>query len=135
MVIRIANLDKCIKKFGDISGIDLMPEITEATIKVQRMAKDLAPVGTPESTGIPGYVGGTLMRSIHRKMYPKYQSGIVYTTLEYASYVEFGTVNKDGSVRMYGQPYMIPALDKNRAGINVSMKDYIRKQLKEKTHG
>lgn len=124
MVIRIANLDKCIKKFGDISGIDLMPEITEATIKVQRTAKDLVPIDT-----------GALQKSIHRKTYKKYQSGIVYTTLEYASYVEFGTVNKDGSVRMYGQPYMIPALDKNRAGINVSMKDYIRKQLKEKTHG
>lgn len=32
--------------------------------KMERYAKALCPVGTPESTGIPGYRGGTLRNSI-----------------------------------------------------------------------
>ena len=32
--------------------------------KAETYAKELAPVGTPESTGIPGYHGGTLRNSI-----------------------------------------------------------------------
>ena len=32
--------------------------------KMERYAKMLCPVGTPESTGIPGYMGGTLRNSI-----------------------------------------------------------------------
>lgn len=93
-----------------------MPEITEATAKVQRTAKDLAPYDT-----------GDLYRSIHRKMYPKQQSGVVYTTLEYAPYQEFGTS------KMQPQPFMIPAMNINRAGINQSMKKYLKEQLKSKS--
>lgn len=115
MVIKIINLDKCIAKFGNIAGIDLMPEILEATRKVQQSAKDLAPFDT-----------GALKGSIKRKMYPKEQSGVVYTVLEYAPYQEFGTR------RMKAQPFMIPAMNMNRAGINQSMKKYIKDQLKAK---
>lgn len=50
--------------------------------------KDATPVGTPESTGIKGYKGGTLRRSITRKV----QKGslIIGTGVKYAPYVEFG---------------------------------------------
>ena len=115
MVIKVINLDKCIKKFGDISGIDLMPEITEAVRKVQRTARDIVPVDT-----------GELQRSIRTKLYPKQNSGIVYTLLEYAPYIEFGTR------KMVAQPFLIPAMNNNRAGINQSLKKYIKEQLKSK---
>ncbi len=115
MVIKIINLDKCIAKFGNIAGIDLMPEIREATRKVQQSAKDLAPVDT-----------GALRNSIKTKMYPDQQAGVVYTTLEYAPYQEFGTR------RMKAQPFMTPAMNMNRAGINQSMKKYIKEQLRNK---
>lgn len=126
MLIKIVNLDKCIKKFGDLKGINLMPEIKEGARKVQRTAKDLAPVGTPESTGIKGYVGGTLKKSISMKSYPKQQSAIVYTIVDYAPYQEFGTS------KMEAQPFLIPAMNINRIGINQSMQKYIRDYLKDK---
>ena len=91
-----------------------MPEIIEATRKVQRTAKDLAPVDT-----------GVLKGSIRTKKYPKEQSGVVYTTVEYAPYQEFGTS------RMSAQPFMIPAMNINRAGINQSMKKYLKEQLRK----
>lgn len=114
MVIKILNLDKCIKKFEGYEKIDLMPVIKESARKVQRSARDTAPVDS-----------GDLKRSIKTKHYPKQQSSVVYTTLEYASYVEFGTS------KMAAQPYMRPALNRHRAGINQSIKKYLREQLRK----
>ena len=64
-------------------------------------AQDKCPVGTPESTGIPGYQGGTLRGSITHEV----SGGSVYigTNVEYAPYVELGT-------RCMGpRPYLRPA--------------------------
>lgn len=54
-------------------------------------AKRLCPVGTPESTGIPGYQGGTLRNSITHQVASN--EGVVYigTNIKYAVYVECGT--------------------------------------------
>jgi HK97 gp10 family phage protein len=113
MVIKVLNLKSLIGKFGDISDIDLMPEIKVATRKVQATAKQLAPVDT-----------GALKASIHRKLYPKQQTGVVYTTLEYAPYQEFGTRF------MKGKPFMLPAINRNRLGIQRSLEAYIRNKVR-----
>ena len=49
-----------------ISAKDLAIEAALEIIggKMEKYAKALCPVGTPESTGIPGYMGGTLRNSI-----------------------------------------------------------------------
>lgn len=136
MVIKIINLQKAIDKFGDISDIDLMPEIKEATYKVKTAAKDLSPVDT-----------GALKGSIRHKLYPKQQAGVVYTTLEYAPHQEFGytrkvskgdkimvygkwrTATKDFTVVYSGKPFMRPAMNMHRAGIQQSLKKYIKQEL------
>lgn len=57
--------------------------------KVEGYAKKLCPVGTPESTGIKGYRGGTLRNSItHRTEKDVVAVG---SNVEYAPYVELGT--------------------------------------------
>lgn len=53
-------------------------------------AKDECPVGTPESTGIPGYVGGTLRNSISNEVVESEQAVYIGTNVEYAPYVEYG---------------------------------------------
>lgn len=133
MVIKVLNLDKCIKEFGDISGVDFTPEIVEGTRKVQRTARDLAPVyPSPKVRGRidPHRVGGTLKASIHAKVVDRGKptvTGIVYTLTDYAIYQEFGTVFQEGT------PFLRPAMNKNRAGIQQSMKKYLREQLRAKT--
>lgn len=126
MLIKIINLKKTIEKFGDISNIDLTPEIVEATRKVQRKARDLAPVDT-----------GALKASIKTKIRNRGKSnvtGIVYTTLEYAPYQEFGTLTKGGNIRMLGQPFMTPAILQERLGIQQSLKKYIKEQLRNEAN-
>lgn len=64
-------------------------------------AKKACPVGTPESTGVPGYQGGTLRDSITHEV--SGDSVYVGTNVEYAPYVELGTW------RMQAQPFLRPA--------------------------
>lgn len=54
-------------------------------------AKDLCPVGTLESTGITGYIGGTLRNSISHKIDPSALVVYIGTNVDYAPYVEMGT--------------------------------------------
>lgn len=54
-------------------------------------AADKAPVGTPESTGIPGYIGGTLKNSISHAVVSSEKAVYIGTNVEYAPYQEFGT--------------------------------------------
>lgn len=123
-------------KFEDNSAevIRLMAQANEKGLKAIGMqaesyAKKLAPVGTPESTGIEGYSGGLLRNSITHALtgesaaiqsysntsgdrkgsYSGTAPGggmAVYigSNVEYAPYVELGTD------KMKAQPYIRPAI-------------------------
>lgn len=115
MVVQVIDLDKLIRKFGDISDINIMPVIAESTRVVQREARDWAPVKT-----------GILRASIKTKLFPRQLSGLVFTTTEYAPYVEFGTRY------MKAQPFMQPAINRNRDMINKKMSKYIKSEIKKR---
>lgn len=71
-------------------------------LTAERYAKLACPVGTPESTGKKGYMGGTLRNSIshtHDK-----NTAYIGTNVEYAPYVEMGTK------KMAARPYLKPAI-------------------------
>lgn len=57
--------------------------------KARTYATALCPVGTPESTGIKGYRGGTLKQSITAESDKEHM--IIGSNVEYAPYVELGT--------------------------------------------
>lgn len=63
--------------------------LTIIGLKLEKYAKALCPVGTPESTGIKGYRGGTLRNSITYEV--QEDTVAVGTNVEYAPYVELGT--------------------------------------------
>ena len=129
MDIQILDLAKYIKKLDALGNIDITPEIAEATLKVQRSAKDFAPVyPSPKVKGRidPHHIGGTLRASIHSKVYHRGKSsvtGIISTPVEYAPHQEFGTVFQSGT------PFMRPAMNTNRLGIISSLKKYLRGEM------
>lgn len=57
--------------------------------RAETYAKKLCPVGTPESTGIKGYRGGTLRNSITHDV--DGDEMLLGSNVEYAPYVELGT--------------------------------------------
>ena len=74
-----------------ISGVKLATAQALVTIglKLEKYAKALCPVGTPESTGIKGYRGGTLRNSITYEVQD--DTVTVGSNVESAPYVELGT--------------------------------------------
>lgn len=75
--------------------------------KAETYAKELAPVGTPESTGIPGYHGGTLRNSITHEQWDE-KTEVIASAVKYAPFVEFGTY------KMNARPFMRPAAENHR---------------------
>lgn len=63
--------------------------LTMIGLKVEKYAKALCPVGTPESTGKAGYMGGTLRNSITFEV--EDDTLTAGSNVEYAPYVELGT--------------------------------------------
>jgi len=72
---------------------------------LEQKAKELCPVGSPETTHKPGYVGGTLRRSISTELTDNGFTSETEPHTEYAAYVEYGTRY------MNAQPYMRPAFE------------------------
>lgn len=77
--VQVEGLDKVLAKLDEVaSGEDIIQRLGIACALVERAAKELAPKDN-----------GELRRSITSKV--EGTQGIVFTTLEYAPYVEFGT--------------------------------------------
>ena len=130
MAVRIEGADALISKLENIaSGKNLEKAMGKACATVERAAKQKAPKDT-----------GALRRSIESKVESNGDEvqGIVFTPLEYAPYVEYGTglfaengngrkdvpwLYKDDEGKthitsgQHPQPYMRPALNENRKEI------------------
>lgn len=86
---------------------EVAKDLTRRALQVHRMAANLAPVGTPESTGKKGYRGGRLHSHIAWEIGTDEQGllAVVGTNVEYAPYVELGTY------KMTARPFLLPALE------------------------
>lgn len=128
MVIGFTNLAECLTKYENVKDIDLTPTIKESTILVQGSAKQLAPNNTGFTpSGKKSHSKGALKGSIRARMEKRYggPAGIISTNLEYAPYVEFGTV------KMKAQPYLRPAEELNRKTVIENTKTFMESKLKE----
>jgi HK97 gp10 family phage protein len=117
MVVKVLNLDKCLRKFGDISRVDLSKPIMEGVRRIQADAKRLAPVDT-----------GYLRESIHVMPlgFSGYRfGGKVYDTVEYAPHQEYGTV------KMRARPFMRPAYNRQRKWIIERCKSVLKSHSKK----
>ena len=124
--IKFEGLDKIIDKIEDFDDVrEMTSAMQQACNLVESAAKDKAPKDT-----------GALRRSIKSKVEVTGNSieGIVFTPLEYAPYVEYGTgiYSDNGNGRktpwvymddkgnyhytrgQHPQPYMRPALEENK---------------------
>lgn len=135
--ITLEGLDDVLDKLNSVTDVNnLSRALGRACALVERSAKQKAPKGD-----------GHLRRSITSKVDKNLLIGTVYTPLEYAPYVEYGTglFAEDGNGRkdvpwhyqdekgewhttsgMKPQPYMRPALDENRQEIIRILKEGIK---------
>ena len=124
--IQIKGASEIIVKLQNVKNLGkLKPAMNKCLAIVEASAKTLCPVDS-----------GALRSSIHvrpAKLTGKQLEGVVYTSKEYAMYVEFGTGKRgkgsfpyalDGALSydsewagQIAQPYMTPALLNNRQAI------------------
>ena len=131
--ITVNNIDKVLEELDNSTEKIL----TMIGIKAEKYAKARCPVGTPESTGIKGYRGGTLRNSITFQV--EGDTLTIGTNVEYAPYVELGTGPNftpppeweqfdapRGSGGGHGyvkpRPYLRPAIEEHRAEYEQIMK-------------
>lgn len=104
-----------------ISKVNLSLPLQQATIRVQSAAKDMCPVRT-------GHLMNSISRvSINGNDYSK--GGKVFTTVEYAPHVEYGTVYQQAANG--GRGFLHPALEDNREAIAKSIILYIKQQIRK----
>lgn len=151
----IKNADRLLRRLNNIANMDIEETMNKATALVHGQAKTLAPVDT-----------GNLAGRIHMKVtkHKDEVQGKVYTNLQYAPFVEFGTGSKgngtypnkdmslsyrdtpwiytpDGGETFYhtegqvAQPYMYPALKRNEKTIKAMFKNGVHNQLKSNCKG
>jgi len=119
--IKIIGLEKLQKKLKKNCNLnDVKKVVAHRGSNLQTQAQENAPVGTPASTGIPGYVGGTLKRSIGLELENGGMTAEVEPTADYAEYVECGTRYMDE------QPFLKPALD----NVGIKFKSDLKKLMK-----
>lgn len=94
-IATIKNIDRLTQKLNNISNMELDKAMSQALTLVHGQAKSRAPVGTSGGAGLRGSIK---MERIRGKNELK---GRVYTNLEYASYVEFGTGIKGNGTYPY----------------------------------
>ena len=118
--IKIVGMEKLQKKLKQNVRMDDVKRVVRHNgAEMQTKAQQNAPVGTPESTGIPGYVGGTLKRSIGLEITGGGMTAEVEPTADYAPYVELGTRF------MEAQPYLKPAFDEQKEKFKKDMKKLV----------
>lgn len=119
--IKLEGMEKLqvkLKKNVQMSDVKRVVKANGAAL--QEAAQRKAPVGTPQSTGIPGYVGGTLKRSIVLEIRDGGLTAEVEPTAEYAAYVEYGTRY------MSAQPYMRPSYTAQKEKFKSDLKKLTR---------
>ena len=119
--IKLEGMEKLqvkLKKNVQMSDVKRVVKANGAAL--QEAAQRKAPVGTPQSTGIPGYVGGTLKRSIVLEIRDGGLTAEVEPTADYAAYVEYGTRY------MNAQPYMRPSYNQQKEKFKSDMKKLVR---------
>jgi HK97 gp10 family phage protein len=119
--IKLEGMEKLqVKLKKNVQMSDVKRVVRKNGSELQKKAQKNAPVGTPQSTGIPGYVGGTLKRSIRLDITDGGMTAEVEPTAEYAAYVEYGTRF------MNAQPYMRPSYNQQKEKFKSDMKKLVR---------
>ena len=119
--VKIVGMEKVNVKIKNNLGLYAVRTVVQKNgSEMQKKAQKKAPVGTPQSTGIPNYKGGTLKKSIGLEITNGGLTATVEPTADYAAYVELGTR------KMNAKPYLKPAFDEQKEKFKSDMQKLVR---------
>lgn len=119
--VKIVGMEKINLKIKNNLGLYAVRTVVQKNgSEMQKKAQKKAPVGTPQSTGIPNYKGGTLKQSIGLEITNGGLTATVEPKAHYAAYVELGTR------KMKAKPYLKPAFDEQKEKFKSDMQKLVR---------
>jgi len=122
------KLERFSKVFGKMDFKSFLRKETEKlAFNTERFGKQLTPVGTPESTGVKGYVGGRLRASIGvSTLIGGLVGHMVSTNTEYAIYVH------EGTKYMRARPFLSEGLDFAQQNLKNQIGSRLDKEITDK---
>jgi len=142
----LGSKDRARKAIQDIQQhrpLEFNKAMMDYVSSVLRDARRLCPVGTPFSTGIKGYIGGTLRHSIRLQKPQHIPKGSHVASRDIAldfyiiaggppfrnpntgRIVDYAQAVHDGTMKMAPRPFLATALDMNRAKWDKASKEYL----------
>lgn len=115
MASNIIGLDSLLARLSKMAGDNaVMKGIEKGCLRVEADAKQNATDSVDT---------GLLRASIDHKLDLSTLSGTVFTNVEYAPFVEFGTINRSA------QPFLYPALESNIENIKQDILEAVRAEI------
>lgn len=105
--------------------------LIEVMENIKADAKAMCPVGTPASTGIPGYIGGSLKASIRREVHTYPSPNVIISGVRAGGYivnpnsgkiVDYARWVEEGTYKMRARPFLGPAFIRHKAELAAVMK-------------
>jgi hypothetical protein len=127
----MAKIDNRIPQFvANLKDIVASGLAAAAELAADKMARNVGSENNPSLPGqFPGIVtGGAGLRGGFGSQKNSDGSAGVTSSVEYLRPLEFGTVNKDGSVRMLPRPIVRRTMTESRDDINEAFSKEVRKQ-------
>jgi len=103
--------------------------------EVRDYAKTICPVGTPESTGIPGYIGGSLKKSGRVGSYARPAKHVFSIRVTFGGYitnpntkrkVDYAKYVHEGTSKMTPRPFLLTSIMKHRESLAKAIKEEIK---------
>lgn len=127
-IARLIKMKKALDPVVEAAALTTAYEIKET-------AKELCPVGTPESTGKPGYIGGSLRQSIRIQRFARPAAHTLRVGVSAGGYitnpnsgrkVDYARFVHEGTSRMPARPFLKQAYDKHRRNLPRRIKRGLR---------
>lgn len=128
IMMRLAQLEKGLPNMADTA-------ITLIGRKIKEDAQEDCPVGTPASTGVPGYIGGSLKKS--GRLFRKIKSGATrLIRITFGGYIRNPNTGKivdyakhvhDGTSRMPARPFLQNSINRHARALLKAIIDVVKR--------
>jgi HK97 gp10 family phage protein len=128
LMARLIKMRKALDPVAEAAALTTAYEIKET-------AQELCPVGTPDSTGIPGYIGGSLKQSGRIQRHARSRGQTLRVGVSFGGYitnpntgrkVDYARYVHAGTSKMPGRPFLKQAYDKHRRNLPRRIKRGLR---------
>ena len=134
----VPALKENIANFNRAVPITALKALDEGADIIRDDARELCPVGTPDSTGVAGYIGGSLRKSIRKEKIARPAGQVFRISVRVGGYivnpnsgtlVDYHIAVHEGTSKMPGRPFLAMAFERNERKVLNAHANRARRRL------